>query len=233
MPDAILTDIEGTTSSIRFVKDVLFPYAARHMRPFLDSHWETETVQAQVSAMAEITGSPVSSPDEADRILQQWIREDRKLTPLKTLQGMIWESGYRNGDYRAHIYPDAARVMRQWHASGMPLYVYSSGSIKAQELFFGHSEAGDIRPLFSGFFDTTSGAKQSPSSYEKIAAAIGLPPAGVLFLSDIEAELDAARAAGLQTCLLARPADSPVDPSDYHGPHPVAADFDGIRLSAT
>ncbi|MCK5874386.1 MAG: acireductone synthase [Alcanivoracaceae bacterium] len=209
MVQAIVTDIEGTTSSISFVKEVLFPYAAAHMATFLREHWNEPAVQEQIHALAEDTGAAVTTADDADRILQQWIREDRKATPLKTLQGMIWQAGYQSGAYTAHLYPDTAPALQRWHDSGLPLYVYSSGSIAAQKLFFGYSDAGDLTPLFSGYFDTTTGMKQDIESYRKIATVIGLPASEIVFLSDIEGELNAAREAGFQTILLDRDGKAP------------------------
>jgi len=209
MVQAVVTDIEGTTSSISFVKEVLFPYAAAHMASFLREHWDEPAVQEQVRALAADTGASVASADDADRILQQWIREDRKATPLKALQGMIWKAGYQSGAYTAHLYPDTAPALRRWHAAGLPLYVYSSGSIAAQKLFFGYSDAGDLTPLFSDYFDTTTGMKQEVDSYRKIATAIGVPASEIVFLSDIEGELDAAREAGFQTILLDRDGKAP------------------------
>lgn len=209
MATAVLTDIEGTTSSIAFVKEVLFPYAAEHMRSFLRRHWEDEKVDEQIQALRRDTGEPVASPEEADSILQQWIREDRKATPLKALQGLLWRAGYENGDYQAHIYPDAVHQLRRWHERGLKLYVYSSGSVAAQKLFFGYSEAGDLRPLFSGYFDTRTGHKQETDSYRRIAELIGLPAGEILFLSDVAGELDAAREAGMKTILLDRDGNAP------------------------
>lgn len=201
---AILTDIEGTTSSIAFVKEVLFPYADRELANFLTRHWQTPAVQEQISAARRDSGESLDSPDAAAALLRGWIAEDRKATPLKALQGMIWRAGYEQRDFRAHIYADAAERLRQWHDQGLELYVYSSGSIEAQQLFFRHSEAGDLTPLFSGYFDTTSGGKKEAPSYRRIQTEIGLPANQILFLSDIEAELDAAREAGLATTLLDR-----------------------------
>ncbi len=209
MVRAVVTDIEGTTSSISFVKEVLFPYAAAHMATFLREHWDEPAVQEQIRALAADTGQAVATADDANRILQQWIREDRKATPLKALQGMIWKAGYQSGAYTAHLYPDTAPALRRWHDAGLPLYVYSSGSIAAQKLFFGYSDAGDLTPLFSGYFDTTTGMKQETESYRKIAAAIGVPASEVVFLSDIEGELNAAREAGFQTVLLDRDGKAP------------------------
>lgn len=207
MARAILTDIEGTTSSIAFVKEVLFPYAAQHLPAFVHRHAHEPVVATQVEAVRQLAGEPQASLSRVVAILLQWIAEDRKATPLKTLQGLVWEHGYASGAYRAHAYADAVTRLREWHAQGIALYVYSSGSVAAQKLFFAHSEAGDLTPLFSGYFDTTTGAKQSADAYRSIARAIGQVPADILFLSDIPAELDAAREAGLQTCWILRPQD--------------------------
>lgn len=209
MPRAIVTDIEGTTSSITFVKDVLFPYAAQHMLAFLQTHWQDNAVREQITALEQDIGKKVATPEAANEVLQQWIVEDRKATPLKALQGMIWKAGYESGAYTAHLYPEVADCLRRWHALGLPLYVYSSGSIAAQKLFFGFSDAGDLTPLFSGYFDTTSGGKREVQSYRNIAAAIGEPAEELLFLSDIVEELDAAHDAGFQTILLDREQSTP------------------------
>lgn len=201
---AVLTDIEGTTSSISFVKDVLFPYAAEHLDGFVKSHLQNPDVQQALHETAQLSGH---NPDDLTRLLNQlhdWLREDKKITPLKTLQGLIWQAGYEQGDYQAHMYEDATECLRQWHAQGLPLYVYSSGSVHAQKLFFANTVDGDLLPLFSSHFDTTTGSKQDKTSYEKICRALHLEPQTLLFLSDIEAELDAAAAAGLQTCWLVR-----------------------------
>ena len=208
MVRAILTDIEGTTSSISFVKDVLFPYARRALPGFVAEHHDDPEVRRWLDVVATEHGS-ICSDDVIVETLQGWIDEDRKQTALKALQGMIWQAGYEDADFTAHIYPDAAPALREWHASGLPLYVYSSGSVPAQKLFFGHSDAGDLTPLISGWFDTEVGGKREATSYARIAADIGLPPADVLFLSDILEELDAARDAGLQTVLVDRLEDYP------------------------
>ena len=209
MPRAIVTDIEGTTSSITFVKDVLFPYAAQHMLAFLQANWHDDAVREQIAALETDAGKTLATSEAANDVLQQWIVEDRKATPLKALQGMIWKAGYESGAYTAHLYPEVADCLRAWRAQGLPLYVYSSGSIAAQKLFFGYSDAGDLTPLFSGYFDTTSGGKREVQSYRNIAAAIGEPANELLFLSDIVEELDAARDAGFQTILLDREQSAP------------------------
>ncbi len=206
---AILTDIEGTTSSISFVKDVLFPYAHRALPDFVRAHADDSVVHEQLIATWREAQLPTGNVEAAIAQLLRWIEEDRKITPLKALQGMIWEQGYRQGDFRAHMYPDATAQLRRWHESGLPLYVYSSGSIQAQLLFFGHSEAGNLLPLFSRHFDTTSGGKREAESYRRIATAIGLSAADILFLSDIGEEIDAAKAAGMQAIQLVRPEDYP------------------------
>lgn len=203
---AILTDIEGTTSSISFVKDVLFPYARRALPAFLKARARDPEVARWVDAVAMETGT---SGGAIVTVLQGWIDEDRKHTALKALQGMIWKAGYENADFHAHVYPDAVERLRAWQAQGLPLYVYSSGSVGAQKLFFAHSEAGDLLPLFSGHFDTEIGGKREAASYTRIAESLGLPPAEILFLSDVVEELDAAREAGMATALIDRPQDYP------------------------
>lgn len=231
MVSTILTDIEGTTSSIAFVRDVLFPYAAQHLPMFVRANAREPAVAAQLAAVAQETGIPADDYGALIDTLQLWIAQDRKATPLKALQGMLWEHGYRQGDYRAHVYPDAHTMLQQWHQAGLALYVYSSGSIQAQKLFFGFSEYGDMTPLFSGYFDTTSGPKQDSAAYTRIVQAIGRPASDILFLSDIAAELDAARAAGLHTCWLVRPADTTADDRAIAAsPHPVARDFSQVAL---
>jgi enolase-phosphatase E1 len=217
----ILTDIEGTTSSISFVKDVLFPYAAEHLPAFVKANLNDEKVQTALQQTAELAaedGDNISA-DNTDALiakLLQWISEDRKATPLKALQGMIWKTGYENGDYQAHMYPDATEYLKKWHDSGLPLYVYSSGSVKAQELFFGYSQDGNLLPLFKGHFDTLMGGKRETQSYRNILAELqkthaGLNAKDVLFLSDIKEELDAAKKAGMQTVWLLRDSDIPAD----------------------
>ncbi|WP_414431770.1 acireductone synthase [Alcanivorax sp. IL2] len=224
MIKAVVTDIEGTTSSISFVKEVLFPYAARQFPAFLETHWNQPEVQAQVGAAEQESGRTLESPASANALFQQWIRDDRKATPLKALQGMIWQAGYQNGDYTAHLYPDTAVALQAWKEKGLDLYVYSSGSIAAQKLFFGYSDEGDLTGLLSGYFDTTSGHKQETDSYRTIQQAIGLPAEQLLFLSDIEAELDAAADAGFRTIRLDR------EGSQGESRHQVVTSFEEIAL---
>jgi len=221
---AIVTDIEGTTSAISFVHDVLFPYAARELPGFVRAASEHPEVAALLDDVRQEAGEPDASLERVIDILLEWIREDRKATPLKALQGLVWRHGYENGDFTGHVYADAADRLRRWSAMGVRLYVYSSGSVAAQQLLFGHSDAGDLLPLFTGYFDTRTGAKRDPESYRRIAESIGLPPGDILFLSDVVAELDAARTAGMQTCQLARGESAAADS------HPVARDFHEVII---
>ena len=222
MIQAVVTDIEGTTSSLSFVKDVLFPYARAHLADFVHQHAGEPAVRALLAAVGDAVGRALSD-DEAIAQLVQWIDEDRKFTPLKTLQGMIWEAGYRNGDFQGHVYEDAVRQLRAWKARGLALYVFSSGSVQAQKLLFAHTAYGDLTPLFSGYFDTTIGAKREADAYRRIAREIGRSPDSILFLSDIREELDAAHAAGMHTGWLVRDGALPADPT-----HPVARNFDSL-----
>lgn len=203
---AILTDIEGTTSSIAFVKDVLFPYAREHLAEFIRSHALGPKVRGLLADVSTEAGKSLDG-DEIINQLLRWMEEDRKITPLKTLQGLIWEQGYRERDYTGHVYRDAVDKLRGWHARGIKLYIYSSGSVPAQKLLFGHSDSGDLTPLFSGYFDTHIGSKREADSYRRIASQIDLPAGEILFLSDIAEELDAAKTAGMLTLQLVREAD--------------------------
>ncbi|MFP4154184.1 MAG: acireductone synthase [Halothiobacillaceae bacterium] len=204
---AVLTDIEGTTSSLSFVKEVLFPYARERLGDFLRANQHDPAVAEQIDAVRRELQDPDATLETVIAVLERWIDEDRKITPLKALQGLVWAEGYRRGDFRGHVYPDAVTALRRWKDAGLDLYVYSSGSVQAQQLLFGHSEAGDLTELFSGYFDTRVGAKRAVDSYRRIAEQIGLPPEQILFLSDIPDELAAAHAAGMQVVGLARGAD--------------------------
>lgn len=209
MISAVVTDIEGTTSSLSFVKDVLFPYARGALPAFVRDHGHDEAVRPlllEARALAHL------APDAADQalveVLQGWIDDDVKIAPLKSLQGLIWRAAYERGDFAGHIYPDAVEALRHWHRRGVALYVFSSGSVEAQRLLFRHSQAGNLEPLFRGYFDTHTGPKRDPESYRKICAVIGVPPSQVLFLSDTQEEIDAAKRAGLATRRLLRDPES-------------------------
>ncbi|MBZ2169859.1 acireductone synthase [Marinobacter sp. F4216] len=220
----VLTDIEGTTSSISFVHDVLFPYASEHLPGFIRDNYERPDVAEQLDAVAKSTGQDRQDVDGLIETLLTWIREDRKETPLKALQGMIWEYGYDRGELKGHIYEDAAHHLRLWHDRGLRLFVYSSGSVQAQKLIFGYTTAGDFTPFFSGYFDTRIGGKKDAGSYRNIVAELGVEPSTVLFLSDVEAELEAAEQAGLETAWLIREGEVPEDAGRF-----IARDFSEVE----
>lgn len=201
-PRAIVTDIEGTTSSISFVHETLFPYADRHLASFVARN--PDLARPHLDEVRQIEGAQHLDDAGCVAVLRRWIAQDRKITPLKALQGLIWAEGYAAGELTGHIYDDAAEALRRWHAAGHALYVYSSGSVAAQKLIYGHSNAGDLTGLFSGWFDTTTGPKLAADSYVAIAAAIGRAPGEVLFLSDHPGEIAAARQAGLATVMVDR-----------------------------
>ncbi len=206
---AILTDIEGTTTAISFVHDVLFPYAKKNVAQYLMAHQGDPAVAQIIQEVKDTAGTPQADLEQVIATLLSWMQQDKKITCLKTLQGMMWEDGYMKGDFQGHLYEDAYQQMKNWKSEGFPLYVYSSGSVKAQQLLFGHSNYGDLTPLFSGYFDTKTGGKKETASYQAIAQKIGVAPGSVLFLSDTVEELNAASAAGMQTLLLCRDGAAP------------------------
>lgn len=230
-PTVILTDIEGTTSSIAFVKEVLFPYARAALPGFVEARRHEPEIRRWLDAVTLELGQSGSDKGDEGAVQQllAWIDEDRKHTALKAIQGLLWKEGYALGDYRAHVYPDAVDALRRWKAAGHPLYVYSSGSVQAQKLFFAHSDAGDLSGLFSGHFDTGIGGKREVGSYRHIAADIGVAPSHLLFLSDVVEELDAAREAGLRTVLVDRRADYPVPRNEAANGHRRVEDFAAIQ----
>lgn len=221
-----LIDIEGTVGSIAFVRDVLFPYVEKHMHAFVRAHQDDPEVRGLLMEAAMEAGVDIHDLSSIMSALMRWQAEDRKVTPLKTLQGMIWEEGFISSGITGHIYDDALEALRRFAHAGIGLYIYSSGSIKAQKLLFGHTVAGDLLPLFSGFYDTTIGGKRERGSYERIAQEIGVATPSIVFFSDNVHELDAAREAGLQTVQLARPQDQTVASEA----HPAVTGFDGVEL---
>jgi enolase-phosphatase E1 len=204
----ILTDIEGTTSSISFVADELFPYFREHISELLSMKDQPVVAQAFAEtillAMSE-DGKTIATDEEILETLHRWSMEDRKITPLKTLQGVLWEKGYRDGSLKGHIYPDVTAQLQSWHIQGIGLGVFSSGSVAAQKLLFGYSVAGDLTPLFSAYFDTNTGGKRETETYVRIANELKIPAQHILFLSDIREELEAADKAAFQTIQLVRP----------------------------
>ncbi len=226
MIKAIVTDIEGTTSSLSFVKDVLFPYARTKLPNYVRQHHDEPYIKQLLVDTCDEANISLSAENAIEQLIE-WIDQDKKITPLKALQGLIWEAGYQQGDFKGHIYQDAIDNLKAWKANGISLYVYSSGSVLAQKLLFGHTEEGDLTPLFSGYFDTLIGGKKEADSYRKIAIEIDFPTHEILFLSDIKEELDAAKAVGYQTIWLTR--DNAPDPQ---AEHPQVSSFDDIALDS-
>ncbi len=236
-PKCILLDVEGTTSSISFVHDVMFPYARSRVASFLDAHWDDPSVTDCL---------PLLSQELEYDSVDQWLGDDQthakqrvvegvsrlmdgdvKATGLKKLQGAIWKSGFESGEMTAHLYDDVAPAIRRWNQDGISIRIYSSGSVQAQKLFFGHCVAGDLLPLLSGHYDTTTGGKKEAASYVTIANDIGLMPNEVLFVSDVPMELDAAQSAGMQTVLSIRPGNQRVP--EPHGYFAITS-FDAIKF---
>lgn len=208
-PSAVLTDIEGTTTPSSFIQGVLLPFARAAL-----PDWATRIDLPDVATiLAEVRRMVPDQPELTT--LQHWSDRDLKLPPLQLLQGMIWEQGYADGELRGEVYPDVPPHLRAWVARGIRLFTYTSGSIQAQKLIFGHSTAGDLSSLVAGFFDTRIGAKRDPDSYVRLAIGMNVPTSAVAFLSDSEAELDAATTAGMRTCHIVRPG-SDIAPSDRH-----------------
>ncbi len=204
-PAVVVTDIEGTTSPIAFVRDTLFPYARARLPAWVAAN-------AHNKLLAGV-------PAPATETLLGWMDADRKDAALKEIQGLIWDEGYADGSLQGALYPEVAGHLRAWSGGGVALAIYSSGSVAAQKLLFGHSVSGDLRSVFRAFFDTLVGAKREAASYRRIAAELRAEPATILFLSDVEAELDAALEAGMATFQLVRAADGTVASTSHpHGP---------------
>ena len=225
----VVVDIEGTTSASAFVYDVLFPYAAERFGNWLAHHAgeaETDRIVAEVAREADLSDP---SADEIVATLRGWVAEDRKATPLKELQGLIWEEGFASGALVSDFFPDALVALRRWHDAGLPLSVYSSGSVLAQRNWYAHSPEGDLTGWIDGHYDTSNaGPKREASSYRAIAAAIGADPSDLLFCSDVVAELDAASEAGWQVVRVRRPGE-PHATGD--SAYPEVAEMTEIRLA--
>ncbi|XP_039490291.1 enolase-phosphatase E1 [Drosophila santomea] len=215
----VLVDIEGTTTSISFVHEVLFPYAKQNVEKFLRDSWKVDDIQRIVQDMQQLPQFEEykvllrAPPAEVDvELIAGFVRylidQDLKVTPMKTLQGLIWEQGYTNGELKGHVYEDVPAAFEAWRASGLQIAVYSSGSVAAQKLIFGHSLVGNLQPHLSAYFDTHVGHKQEQKSYENIANLLKEDPKQILFLTDIPGEAAAARSAGLQAVILQRPGNA-------------------------
>ena len=203
----ILTDIEGTTTEVSFVYDILFPYFRAHMDQWktVDSDPMNQVLEQTRVLVLEEQSINLTSKEALFEQLRQWSNEDRKVTPLKTFQGMVWEQGFKSGAIKGHVYTDVKPALEQWTSMGIKLAIFSSGSIAAQKQLFGFSIEGDLTPYFSAFFDTTTGMKRDEQTYQLIVEQLQAQANSVLFLSDISQELEAAHAAGLRTLQLVRP----------------------------
>ena len=237
---AVVLDIEGTTTPIAFVYDVLFPFARAHAKEYLEREWTSGPCRAAVALLREEHAADVSHnqgpPAWVDDPLTAqvaavaayvgWLMDrDRKSSGLKALQGEIWRGGYRSGELRGQVFPDVPPALARWRAQQLAVCIYSSGSVLAQQLLFQTTGAGDLTRFLTGYFDTGIGPKKSPDSYGRIAEALEAPAERLLFISDITGELDAARASGLQTLLCVRPSNP--TPACEHS-HPVIRSFDEI-----
>ena len=227
---AVLLDIEGTIGDIAFVREVLFPFARARLGDVLEQRWNDAEVTATVREARALSGKALDNAGDATALFLAWMEEDRKVTPLKTLQGIIWREGYRSSELKAHLYPDAVEAIRAWRARRVRLFIYSSGSIEAQKLYVAHSVAGDLTALFDGFFDTTSGPKGEAASYVKIAKAIGTPPNAITFFSDSAGETSAASEAGLRVYRVDRSKEKHFEGKD--GATPVIGSFEPVRAMA-
>ncbi len=224
----ILLDIEGTTTDINFVHQTLFPYSAQHLPQYVRERQSDESVQNCLLQVAntirEEEGRAIDT-EESIQTLLHWIQADRKHTALKALQGMVWQAGYETGAYQAHVYPDVMPSLIQWQQQGIMIGIYSSGSVFAQKLLFRHTVAGDLTLFFTHYFDTNVGGKREKHSYERIVEALQQPASEVLFLSDVEEELDAAHSAGLQVVRVNRGAN------DMQSKYSIVSNFNEIYLS--
>jgi enolase-phosphatase E1 len=224
---AVVVDVEGTTSSARFVYDVLFPYAKSRLRDWVREHGDEPETAAALAAVAAGEGLEPQDTTAIVSQLEQWIDEDVKAASLKTLQGLIWQEGYASGELHSHFFADVPPALRAWKDAGVRLAVYSSGSVAAQQSLFQHAPVGDLDALIDANFDiTTAGPKRERESYERIAETLAIEPARLLFLSDIEAELAAARAAGWQAVGLRRAGEAQADAG-----HPSVSSFAELDLT--
>lgn len=228
----VLLDIEGTTTPIAFVHDVLFPYARARLAAWFAARAPSDPEVRDIvegvrrELAAEEPGAGVSAANVVPYLLR-FMDADRKSRPLKTLQGKIWQLGYERGELKGAVYGDVPAAFARWSQAGIEIGIYSSGSVLAQKLLFGHSSAGDLTPYIRWHFDTAVGAKQQTSSYERIAGSVGRPAGEVLFVSDTPAELDAARNAGMQTRWCVRDGG---DAAATSPPHAVVRGLDEITV---
>lgn len=229
---AIVTDIEGTTSGNGFVHNVLSPYLLANLAKYVRGHQDERDLMRVLARLSTTTGIPRHDTRAMIELLEQWTRDEESYADLKVLQGMVLEKGYKQGLFQAHVYEDVPEVLQKWLQQERNIYAFSSESTKAQQLFFRFTEMGDLRLLFSGYFDSEMGEKRSSVAFKNICNAIALPPQSVMYLSDCKEELDLASEVGLQTCWIIRPQDMSLDPERVRAksPHQVVVSFDEIEL---
>lgn len=225
----ILLDIEGTTTPIAFVHEVLFSYARAHAKDFLKNNITSDEVRADIAVLYEEHALDVTQDQDPPMLDEEiesladyidWlIARDRKSTGLKSLQGKIWRQGYLQGTLKSQVFPDVAPALERWHAAGLSVSIFSSGSVLAQQLLFAHTDAGDLTRFIKSYFDTNTGKKGEADSYRRIAAELGLQPSEILFISDVVSELDAAKEAGMKTLLSVRPGNASQPPTDHRVIH--------------
>jgi enolase-phosphatase E1 len=236
---ALVLDIEGTTTPVEFVYQVLFPFARAHAAEYLDQEWGSEACRAALGLLrAEHAAdaahhemppawidAPLAAHHASAAAYVGWLMDrDRKSSGLKALQGEIWRRGYQSGELRGHVFPDVSPALARWHGLRLEVFIYSSGSVLAQRLLFQTTSAGDLTRFLSGYFDLAVGPKGAPDSYRRIAEMLGAPAAHLLFISDTAAELDAASVAGFRTLLCVRSSALPAGESG----HPVIRTFSDI-----
>jgi enolase-phosphatase E1 len=219
---AVLTDLEGTAIPMSFMTGTLLSLVRERLGSYIARHADDAEVEDALSEAGRLFGGFTLKLEEAEALFLRWMKQDRKATPLKTIQGLIWQEGYDGGEIKSEIYPDVADSLKAWAADGLRLFVYSSNSERAQKLILSHAPSGDLTSLFEGFFDTTAGQKIEPASYEAICRKLDLPAAAVLVLCDNEEELDTARSVGMATTRIVRG-------ESVKSRHPVCPDLPSVR----
>jgi len=229
---AILLDIEGTTTPISFVHDVLFPYSRLHLESFLAQHAASADVVSDLARLREEYGEDVTAKNSPPPLIEPYvywlIEQDRKSPALKSLQGKIWQQGYDDGSLRSLVFADVRPAMQRWRSKNLNVSIFSSGSVLAQKLLFAHTDTGDLTKFISNYFDTGVGKKSNGDSYRRIAAALSLTANQIHFISDVLSELDAAAEAEMETSLCIRPGN-PTQPSSSQ--HPIIHNFDELGTS--
>ncbi len=243
--EAVLLDIEGTTTPIHFVYEVLFPYAQRELQNYLEQHWSDPNVQEDLETLMDHfakqprdeEGRPLSDGEDQSTVdafksevierIEWAMDQDSKHPQLKSLQGRIWQRGYKEGELKAPVYDDVPEALEAWKQAEIPVYIYSSGSVAAQKLLFEHSDHGDLRPYLAGYFDTHTGNKKKPESYRTISDEVGVASDALLFVTDNLEEAEAARQAGLEVAISERPGNPDIEEHDF----PVIESFDELELT--